>query len=56
MKGLFKTNEDSAFGPGMMFGVTGHGPKADSKKIESNPSKKKGIEIGLLKNVNKKRR
>jgi len=54
MKGLFKINEDSAFGPGMMFGIKGPGPKKDTKGIPSDPKKLKGIEVGLLKNVNKK--
>jgi hypothetical protein len=42
MKGLFKINEDSAFGPGMMFGVTGPGPKADTSGIKSDKKKEKG--------------
>jgi hypothetical protein len=54
MKGLFKINEDSAFGPGMMFGINGPGPKKDTKGIPSDPKKLKGKSIGLLKNVNKK--
>lgn len=43
-------NEDSAWGPGMMFGVTGPGPKQDRKPIPSDPKKEKGINI---KNMNK---
>lgn len=43
MTGLYKIFEDSAFGPGMMFGITGPGPKADSPKIPSNKKKEKGI-------------
>jgi hypothetical protein len=54
MKGLFKINEDSAFGPGMMFGIPGPGPKKDTKGIPSDPKMEKGKSIGLLKNVNKK--
>ena len=54
MKGLFKMNEDLAFGPGMMFGIKGPGPKKDTKGIPSDPKKLKGKSIGLLKNVNKK--
>lgn len=46
-------NEDSAFGPGMMFGIPGPGPKKDTKGIPSDPKKKKGKMIGLLKNINK---
>jgi hypothetical protein len=44
------TNEDSGWGPMMMFGVTGPGPKADRKPIPSDPKKEKGINI---KNMNK---
>jgi hypothetical protein len=54
MKGLFKINEDSGFGPGMMFGIKGPGPKKDTKGIPSDPKKLKGVEVGLLKNINKK--
>jgi hypothetical protein len=39
------TNEDSAFGPGMMFGIPGPGPKSDGKKIKSDPKKEKGKKI-----------
>lgn len=39
-------NEDSAFGPGMMFGITGPGPKKDTKGIPSDPEMEKGIEVG----------
>ena len=38
-------NEDNGFGPGMMFGISGPGPKADSKIIISDPEMEKGIEI-----------
>ena len=38
-------NEDSAFGPGMMFGIPGPGPKKDRKPIPSDPKKEKGINI-----------
>lgn len=37
--------EDSAFGPGMMFGIPGPGPKRDTKGIPSDPKKEKGTEI-----------
>jgi hypothetical protein len=40
-----KAYEDSAFGPGMMFGIPGPGPKRDTKGIPSDPEKEKGIEI-----------
>jgi len=40
------TNEDSAFGPGMMFGIPGPGPKKDTKGIPSDPEMEKGIEVG----------
>ncbi len=49
MNGLFKINEDSAFGPGMMFGIPGPGPKADSPKIPSDKKKEKGINIKPMK-------
>jgi hypothetical protein len=42
MIGLIK--EDSAFGPGMMFGIGGPGPSKDTKGIPSDPKKKKGKE------------
>jgi hypothetical protein len=42
-------NEDSAFGPGMMFGIPGPGPKKDTKGIPSDPKKEKGKEIGKTK-------
>ena len=51
-------NEDSAFGPGMMFGIPGPGPKRDTKGIPSNPKMEKGIEIDnkkkkyKMKNIN----
>lgn len=44
-----KLKEDSAFGPGMMFGIPGPGPKRDTKGIKSDPKKEKGI------NINKKK-
>jgi hypothetical protein len=40
-----KLREDSAFGPGMMFGIPGPGPKKDTKGIPSDPKKEKGIHI-----------
>jgi cytidyltransferase-like protein len=43
MKGLFKIQEDSAFGPGMMFGIPGPGPKSDTKGIDSDKEKEVGI-------------
>jgi len=49
MTGLFKINEDSAFGPGMMFGITGPGPKADSPKQPSDKKKEKGITLKQMK-------
>lgn len=52
MSDLFKTNEDSAFGPGMMFGIPGPGPKADSPKIPSDKKKEKGIKPNQMKNSN----
>ena len=42
-------DEDSAFGPGMMFGLPGPGPKKDTKGIPSDPKKEKGKEIGRTK-------
>jgi hypothetical protein len=42
-------NEDSAFGPGMMFGIPGPGPKKDTKGIPSDPEMEKGKEIGKTK-------
>ena len=42
-------DEDSAFGPGMMFGIPGPGPKDDRKPIPSDPKKEKGKEIGRTK-------
>ena len=51
MTGLLKTNEDSAFGPGMMFGITGPGPKADSPKIPSDKKKEKGITPKQMKKI-----
>lgn len=40
-----EVKEDDAFGPGMMFGIPGPGPKADRKPIPSDPKKEKGIDI-----------
>jgi cytidyltransferase-like protein len=45
------TNEDSGWGPMMMFGVTGPGPKADRKPIPSDPKKEKGINIKNMKKM-----
>lgn len=45
-------DEDSAFGPGMMFGIPGPGPKKDTKGIPSDPKMKKGIEIKNMKKMN----
>ena len=36
-------NEDSAFGPGMMFGINGPGPKKDTEGIPSDKEMEKGI-------------
>jgi hypothetical protein len=47
------TNEDSAFGPMMMFGVTGPGPKRDRKPIPSDPKKEKGINIKTMNKMKK---
>jgi hypothetical protein len=44
-------NEDSAWGPGMMFGITGPGPKRDRKPIPSDPKKEKGINIKTMKKM-----
>jgi hypothetical protein len=44
-------NEDSAFGPGMMFGIPGPGPKRDTKGIPSDPKKEKGKTIKKMKNI-----
>lgn len=49
MDGKDKAYEDSAFGPGMMFGIPGPGPKRDTKGIPSDPKKEKGKEIGKTK-------
>jgi hypothetical protein len=43
--------EDSAFGPGMMFGIPGPGPKKDTKGIPSDPKKEKGKTIKKMKNI-----
>jgi len=43
------TKEDSAFGPGMMFGIPGPGPKPDRKPIPSDPKKKKGKYLKTMK-------
>jgi hypothetical protein len=48
-----KLKEDSAWGPMMMFGVTGPGPKADRKPIPSDPKKEKGINIKNFKKMKK---
>lgn len=45
MKGLFKLNEDNGFGPGMMFGVPGPGPKPDTKGIPSDKEMEVGIDL-----------
>lgn len=45
MNSMEKIKEDSAFGPGMMFGIPGPGPKQDRKPIPSDPKKEKGIDI-----------
>ena len=37
--------EDGGWGPMMMFGTTGPGPKADRKPIPSDPKMEKGIDI-----------
>jgi hypothetical protein len=44
-------DEDSAFGPGMMFGITGPGPKRDTKGAPSDPKKEKGKTIKTMKNL-----
>jgi hypothetical protein len=46
-----KAFEDSAFGPGMMFGIPGPGPKRDTKGIPSDPKKEKGIHIKTKKKM-----
>jgi hypothetical protein len=46
--------EDSAFGPGMMFGIPGPGPKPDRKPIPSDPKMEKGIDIKKKKMKNLK--
>ncbi len=46
-----RVKEDSAWGPMMMFGVTGPGPKADRKPIPSDPKKEKGIDIKNFKKM-----
>ena len=51
MIGLFKVNEDSAFGPGMMFGIGGPGPKRDTKGIPSDKSKEKGVKVKDMKKL-----
>jgi hypothetical protein len=48
MKGLFKLNEDGGYGPGMMFGISGPGPKADTEGIPSDKEKEQGIDIKEL--------
>ena len=42
-------NEDNGFGPAMMFGIPGPGPKKDTKGIPSDKSKEKGMEIKDMK-------
>lgn len=51
--GLFKITEDSAFGPGMMFGIPGPGPKKDTEGIPSNPELEKGLEPKDFHKINK---
>jgi len=46
-----KAFEDSAFGPGMMFGIPGPGPKRDMERIPSDPKKEKGIHIKTKKKM-----
>jgi len=45
MKGLFKLNEDGGFGPAMMFGIPGPGPKPDTEGIPSDKEKEVGIDL-----------
>lgn len=45
MIGLFKINEDAGWGPSMMFGIPGPGPKSDTKGIPSDKEKEEGIQI-----------
>lgn len=44
MKGIFRMNEEG-FGPAMMFGIGGPGPKKDTKGIPSDPEMEKGVVI-----------
>jgi hypothetical protein len=41
-------NEDNGFGPGMMFGITGPGPKPDRDPIPSDKKKEKGIMLNEI--------
>jgi hypothetical protein len=41
--------EDNGFGPAMMFGIPGPGPKKDTKGIPSDKKKEKGIEVKNMK-------
>jgi hypothetical protein len=41
--------EDNGFGPSMMFGIPGPGPKKDTKGIPSDKKKEKGIEVKNMK-------
>jgi cytidyltransferase-like protein len=43
MLGLFKITEDG-FGPAMMFGITGPGPRRDRKRVPSDREKEVGID------------
>ena len=48
MIGLFKITEDNGFGPTMMFGVTGPGPRRDHKRTPSDRDKEIGIDPSNL--------
>ena len=41
--------EDNGFGPAMMFGIPGPGPKKDTKGIPSDKKKEKGLEVKNMK-------
>jgi hypothetical protein len=41
--------EDNGFGPGMMFGIPGPGPKKDTKGIPSDKTKELGVEVKNMK-------
>ena len=41
--------EDNGFGPGMMFGIPGPGPKKDTKGIPSDKKKEVGTEVKNMK-------